>query len=92
MFDGLQVTANGALRGIKDTRAPMLITLFAYWAVGLPVSWWLAFWVGGHGMGADGLWWGMTAGLGVAAAGLSLRYLLRTRSGLAGSRGSELIA
>lgn len=76
-FDGLQVTANGALRGFKDTRWPALITLVAYWMVGLPVAWWLAF---GAGLGADGLWWGLTAGLGVAAMGLTLRYSRRARS------------
>lgn len=70
-FDGLQVTANGALRGFKDTRWPALITLVAYWLVGLPVAWGLAF---TFGMGADGLWWGLTAGLGAAATGLCLRY------------------
>ena len=41
--DGIQVAANGALRGLKDTRVPMAITLFAYWLVGMPVGWWLAF-------------------------------------------------
>lgn len=75
-FDGLQVTANGALRGFKDTRWPALITLIAYWMVGLPVAWWLAF---DAGVGADGLWWGLTAGLGVAAIGLTLRYTRRAR-------------
>jgi MATE family multidrug resistance protein len=74
-FDGLQATANGALRGIKDTRLPMLITLVSYWLVGLPVAWWLAFRAGPEqGIGPDGLWWGLTAGLGAAALGLSLRY------------------
>ncbi len=71
LFDGLQATANGALRGLKDTRVPMLITLVSYWAVGMPVAWWLAF---RAGLGADGLWWGLTAGLGMAALGLSLRF------------------
>ena len=82
-FDGLQVTANGALRGIKDTRVPMLITLMAYWLCGMPVAWWLAF---RAGFGPDGLWWGFTVGLGAAALGLSARFL---RS--AGKR-SELMA
>lgn len=82
-FDGLQATANGALRGIKDTRRPMLITLVSYWLVGLPVSWWLAFRAGPeHGLGPDGLWWGLTAGLGAAALGLSLRYRWQTQSAL----------
>jgi MATE family multidrug resistance protein len=79
IFDGLQAAANGALRGIKDTRLPMLVTLVAYWVVGMPVALWLAFRAGGGGIGPDGLWWGMTAGLGAAAFGLTARYLLRTR-------------
>jgi len=87
-FDGLQVTANGALRGVKDTRLPLLITLVSYWLVGLPVAWWLAF---RGGMGAAGLWWGLTAGLGVASIGLSLRYQQQTRNAIAANR-SELMA
>jgi len=87
-FDGLQATANGALRGVKDTRLPMLITLVSYWLVGMPVAWWLAF---RGGLGPAGLWWGLTAGLGAASVGLSLRYWLRTRNALAANR-SELMA
>src|SRR5699024_2342921 len=43
LFDGLQASAAGALRGLKDTGVPMLITLLAYWCVGLPVGWWFGF-------------------------------------------------
>ncbi|WP_029919317.1 MATE family efflux transporter [Nevskia soli] len=87
-FDGLQATANGALRGVKDTRLPMLITLVSYWLVGMPVAWWLAF----HGgLGPGGLWWGLTAGLGAASIGLSLRYWLQTRHAAEANR-SELMA
>ncbi|WP_428382322.1 MATE family efflux transporter [Nevskia ramosa] len=71
LFDGLQATANGALRGLKDTRMPMLLTMLSYWAIGMPVAWWLAF---RAGLGPDGMWWGLTAGLGMAALGLSLRF------------------
>ena len=69
--DGIQVAANGALRGLKDTRVPMAITLFAYWIVGMPVGWWLAF---HHGMGARGMWMGLIAGLTVAAVMLFTRF------------------
>ena len=69
--DGIQVTASGALRGLKDTTAPMAITTFAYWGIGMPVGWWLAF---RAGWGARGMWIGMIAGLTVAAALLSLRF------------------
>src|SRR2546430_28165 len=43
LFDCLQATANGALRGVKDTRMPMLITLVAYWCGGMPAGYLLAF-------------------------------------------------
>jgi MATE family multidrug resistance protein len=69
--DGIQVASNGALRGLKDTRVPMAITLFAYWIVGMPVGWWLAF---HHGMGARGMWIGLIAGLSVAAVMLFTRF------------------
>ncbi|MHA6204747.1 MATE family efflux transporter [Dyella soli] len=69
--DGIQVSSNGALRGLKDTRVPMVITLFAYWVVGMPVGWWLAF---RHGLGARGMWMGLIAGLTVAALLLFTRF------------------
>jgi len=69
--DGIQVASNGALRGLKDTRVPMAITLFAYWGVGMPVGWWLAF---RHGEGARGMWMGLIAGLSVAAVLLFVRF------------------
>lgn len=69
--DGIQVASNGALRGLKDTRVPMAITLFAYWGVGMPVGWWLAF---RHGYGARGMWMGLIAGLTVAAVLLFTRF------------------
>ncbi|MBD8874203.1 MATE family efflux transporter [Rhodanobacter sp. DHB23] len=69
--DGVQVASNGALRGLKDTRVPMAITLFAYWCVGMPAGWWLAF---HHGLGARGMWMGLIAGLSVAAVMLFVRF------------------
>ncbi|HEX7342584.1 MAG TPA: MATE family efflux transporter [Rhodanobacteraceae bacterium] len=69
--DGIQVASNGALRGLKDTRVPMLITAFAYWGVGMPVGLWLTF---GRDMGARGMWMGLAAGLSMAALLLFLRW------------------
>ncbi|URL58248.1 MATE family efflux transporter [Luteibacter flocculans] len=69
--DGIQVASNGALRGLKDTRVPMGITLFAYWGVGMPVGWWLAF---HHDLGARGMWMGLIAGLSMAAILLFARF------------------
>jgi MATE family multidrug resistance protein len=79
LFDGLQVSALGALRGLKDTRGPMLITLVSYWFVGLGSGVALAF---GFGLEGVGLWWGLVIGLAVAAVALTLRFrsLLRRLS------------
>jgi MATE family multidrug resistance protein len=74
--DCVQATANGALRGVKDTRVPMLITVSAYWLVGLPLAVALAF---NTALGPVGVWVGFIAGLAVAAVGLSARFLHRTR-------------
>jgi MATE family multidrug resistance protein len=73
--DGIQVTANGALRGLKDTTVPMAVTAFAYWGIGMPVGYSLAFQAG---FGARGMWMGLIAGLTVAAALLFLRFARRT--------------
>lgn len=75
LFDCVQATANGALRGIKDTRVPMLITLAAYWLAGAPLAAYLAF---ATALGPAGIWWGFIAGLAVAAAGLAARFMART--------------
>ena len=62
--DGVQVSVLGALRGLKDTKVPMLFNAIAYWLVGLPTGYVLALPLG---YGAAGLWVGMIAGLTVAA-------------------------
>jgi MATE family multidrug resistance protein len=74
--DGIQATANGALRGLKDTAVPMLITSFAYWGVGMPVGWSLTF---PAGLGVAGMWVGFIAGLSTAAVLLLLRFRRLTR-------------
>ncbi len=77
LADGLQVVSSGALRGLADTRVPMLIALFGYWAIGLVVGRWLAF---SQGFGVRGLWWGLFAGLATTGVSLLTRFLWRTRS------------
>ncbi len=72
--DGIQAASAGALRGLKDTRAPMLITAFAYWVVGFPLGLYLGF---AHGLGARGVWMGLIAGLSVAAVLLLARFARR---------------
>jgi MATE family multidrug resistance protein len=64
VFDGTQVVLTGALRGLGETRRPLLFNLFGHWLVGLPVGAVLAF---GFGWNATGLWIGLTTGLVVVA-------------------------
>ena len=71
LFDGTQVAASGALRGLQDVRVPMLVGTFGYWGVGFWAGWLLAFRC--H-MGIIGLWWGLCAGLAVVAACLLVRF------------------
>lgn len=72
--DGLQVITAGALRGYQDTRATMIITLFAYWGIGLPVGYVLGLsHLFGEPSGPSGLWLGLIAGLTGAALMLSVR-------------------
>jgi MATE family multidrug resistance protein len=77
IFDGVQVSAAGALRGLKDTRRPMIIGLVSYWLVGLSTGYVLGFTLDG---GPTGLWWGLVVGLVAAAVLLSVRF--QARSGL----------
>jgi MATE family multidrug resistance protein len=60
LFDGLQVTATGALRGAGDTTTPMLCHFAGYWVIGLPLGAWLGF---RESLGAAGLWIGLSVGL-----------------------------
>ncbi len=71
LFDGIQVAAAGALRGFKDTLVPLALTFVAYWIAGLPVAVVLAFVLQ---QGPRGLWAGLAAGLGLAAAMLVRRF------------------
>lgn len=83
--DGLQVAASGALRGLKDTTVPMFITMLSYWGVGFPSAWVIGIlW----GVGPQGLWGGLAAGLTCAAILLNLRFQLLGRRLLAKAQNS----
>jgi MATE family multidrug resistance protein len=81
VFDGLQVTAGGALRGLADTRVPMVIGFASYWVIGLTTSVLLAYWAG---LRAQGVWWGLVLGLAVASVLLLYRFERMTGSGRVG--------
>lgn len=74
VFDGVQVVATGSLRGLGDTRTPMVVNLIGFWLCGMPVSIWLGFRLG-HG--PVGLWWGLVAGLAAVASVLVVRVRRR---------------
>ena len=77
--DGAQVVGAGMLRGLKDTRMPMLFAGLGYWAIGVPAGVALAF---GAGLGAPGLWIGLAIGLASVAVLMLLRWARRDRLGL----------
>jgi MATE family multidrug resistance protein len=70
-FDGLQVAATGALRGLKQTRGTMVVNTIAYWGLGLP----LGAWLGLHlKWGAPGFWLAFSVAIGFAAALLNWQF------------------
>lgn len=75
LFDGVQTVATGALRGLGDTRTPMVWNLFGHWFVGLPLGYALCF---VFDVGVVGLWWGLTSGLVICAIGLLATWSRRT--------------
>ncbi len=77
IVDGIQVTAVGALRGIKDTYIPMMIGIFAYWGVGFSSGYGLSMKLDWGGVG---LWIGLALGLAMAAIILPWRFYLQTHT------------
>jgi len=80
LFDGVQATAAGALRGAGDTRWPLIANIVGHYAVGVPLGAGLAF---GAGWGAVGLWWGLSAGLTAVAIALTARFQALSRGVIA---------
>lgn len=78
IFDGLQVVAAGALRGVADTRVPMILNFVGFWLVGLPICVVLGLWLD---WGPAGVWWGLAIGIGIVA--ILLLHRIRIRFGRA---------
>jgi MATE family multidrug resistance protein len=78
IFDGLQVTASGVLRGMNDVRLPALLAGLAYWVLALPLGWIAAFPLQWQ---AEGIWVGLAIGLATASFALlaRIRHRLRAR-------------
>ena len=71
LSDGVQVVGLGVLRGIKDVKLPTVVTLIAYWGVGLPMSYVFAFILD---YGVMGIWYGLSIGLTITAVLLFIRF------------------
>jgi MATE family multidrug resistance protein len=79
LFDGAQVVMAGALRGLQDTRLPMVIALFGYWVPGFGVAYVLGFHTP---LAGTGIWFGLATGLIVVSIMLLARWKMRARLGL----------
>jgi MATE family multidrug resistance protein len=75
LFDGTQAVVTGALRGISETRMPMIVNVIGHWVLGLPVGYALCF---RFGWGVTGLWIGLSIGLVVAALVLTVVWWKRS--------------
>ena len=75
-FDGMQAIVMGALRGISDVNIPTGLTFVAYWVIGLPSAWFFSEILG---FGVQGIWYGLTLGLGFSALMLGLRLAFKLR-------------
>lgn len=76
VIDAVQVAANQLLRGLKDVKAPMIITGISFWVIGFPACYILAFHTP---IGANGVWYGLMIGLTAASIGLGTRLLQQLR-------------
>lgn len=79
LVDGAQAVAIGMLRGLHDTKVPMILAAFSYWVVGMPLGIFLAF---EGGLRGAGIWIGLSSGLAVVAVLLLFRWMRRKALGL----------
>jgi MATE family multidrug resistance protein len=79
LVDSAQAVGAGVLRGVQDTKVPMIFALVGYWVVGIGVGTLLAF---PFGMAGVGIWLGLASGLGAVALLLIARWTMRERLGL----------
>lgn len=76
IVDGIQVASAGMLRGLHDTKVPALIATLSYWLIGIPLGYHLAH---KQNLGPQGIWWGLAAGLTIAAIFLAQRIWKKTK-------------
>lgn len=79
LVDATQVIGAAILRGMSDTAKPLLVAVFGYWVIGMPIAYILAFKLGFGGLG---IWYGLAAGLAVVAVILLIRFMGREKFGV----------
>jgi MATE family multidrug resistance protein len=77
LFDGIQAVSLGLLRGLQDVNIPTGITIFSYWGIGIPLSYYVGIY---QGVGAVGIWMGLTASLLCSSVLLSWRFYARAKT------------
>jgi MATE family multidrug resistance protein len=86
LFDGTQAVATGVLRGIGDTRTPMIVNVIGHWVLGLPVGYALCF---RFEWGVSGLWVGLSIGLAFCGITLLIAWIRETRRFTPGMHAAE---
>jgi len=76
VFDGAQTIGSGMLRGLHDTRVPMIFAAIGYWGVGLPLGVVLGF---ATSLAGAGIWIGLATGLATVATMMTVRWIMRER-------------
>ena len=89
LVDGAQVIALGLLRGVRDTRVPMVLAVLSYWVIGIPVSYYLGFVLEWGGVG---VWLGLVLGLAFAGVALMFRFWRMIVPQLFGAAGSGALS
>ncbi len=87
LVDGAQAVGSGMLRGLHDTRVPMILAGLGYWGIGLPLGVVFAFPLK---LGGAGVWMGLASGLAVVAVLMTTRWIMRERLNLTGPRRAEM--
>ena len=77
IFDGMQATGVGILRGLTDVKIPLMISLFTYWIVGIPIAAILGFY---FNMGAVGVWIGLLISLALLGISMVIRFYQKTKN------------
>jgi MATE family multidrug resistance protein len=77
LSDGVQAVSLGALRGLSDTKVPTIITIIAYWVIGIPLGYYFTF---SLNLGLYGIWYGLSIGLTFSAIFLCIRFVKEVKS------------